>query len=109
MMRGFESYCRLLRNPIFVLIWFALAVFSYFYWDRHLTEFFQQANQINGLFKIGYALSFFGYGSTSLIPLALLAIIAWCLKRRELAAIAIFIVLAVLFSGAICDIIKFIV
>ena len=105
---GLTNFIRLLKNPLVVLAWSVVAIISYYFFDRAVAVFIHHLNNAT-LTEIARSFSFFGYGFTMLLILAVLALLAWLLQRSSMAKCLTFAVAAIAANGIICDIIKFIV
>lgn len=94
------------RCPITVLCWIALIVVSYFYIDQPLAIFLQRFDD-TGLYNIAWWVTKLGLGYVDLIPgVVLLLIGQFIVPSPRLRAAGLLLLIAVLVTGAICDISK---
>ena len=109
MIRSFNKFVQLITNPIFAIFWIILAMLSYFFADKSIANFIHQLN--NPLLShSGQLITHFGV-ATYYVPLSLLVffITKFIWQKPKIAAITLFLLLAIAIPGITCDIIKFIV
>lgn len=108
-MKSFNKFVRLITNPIFAIMWIILAILSYFFADKAIAVFIHQLNNPL-LLHSGQLITHFGVATYYIIfSLLVFFITKFICKKPKIAAIALFLLLAVVISGITCDIIKFIV
>ncbi len=100
-----------LRNPIFAFVLLGLAVVSYFFLDLNLS-IYQHDILIHAhpqLIQVFSKITLLGVGTPYLVATALIFLWAFFLKKNKgLAWMALYVLMAILVSGVICDVIKMI-
>ena len=105
----FDKFIKLITNPLFALIWIALAIVSYFFADKTIALFMHQLhNPI--LLNSAQLITSLGVATYYIIfSLLIFLTTKFIWKKPKIASKSLFIFLAIVVPGITCDIIKFIV
>lgn len=105
----FDKITDLISKPWFAVIWFGIAILSYFFADKPIAVFMEQHYEATPLLFIAHLVTNFGITSYYIIFFGfslLFAKIFW--KNKNAMKIIWFFFLVILVSGVTCDIIKII-
>lgn len=103
---SFENFIKIITSPYFLLVWAAIAIFSYFYIDQPVAYFMHDL-QIPLIKNIAKVLTLFGYGGPYLIILFFAFIITrFITKNKIVANKVLFLLTSVISASILCDILK---
>ena len=101
-----STFFNLLRNPYFFIAYLSVVVISFLFWDKPLATFFYNHPLTVTENNIVHCINGFGVGLMYVFILPILVFILQRLHKIRAAKQCLFLWVAILFSGLICDILK---
>ena len=103
----FNRFCRVVTHPLFFLVWFLLALLSFFFVDKPVAYFFHGINHNPIIYSLATFFTFFGYGGPWLAVIVILFLAFKCvIKNNKYSNQLLFLLIVVLSAGVICDVLK---